>query len=409
MASSGSHWREIQRLQVTIKGDLARNDLHSTGISNFSEQVPCQLSWFTLIRRAALPALLGLCVWAPGVRAQSLPEGNAPSHEEDDAELTLRARILAGYESKQARPSGAQRDASTDENGFLLDQVRIGVRGELSELFRLSVSVEISDALSPKTGNAYTSPNYLRTASLEYRPSRAFRLRVGRFKRPFSRIELESRADLPILDRGLFNDLALEENQWGDRAVGMRASGRLEAPKLRWYLSLTNPTWRPNLPTDGVDVIGRVQWSVMKGLSLGVNAGYKNVKVGTRRLHHAAYGADVELDVGEAELVLELSSARLTFEPGAPRAQAALLLFRYLIDVAPLWALQPTFFAEVADANAEFFQSESIRLVGGVNLLGHEDFRIIPQVAVVRSLGDTSQQNPWLESETYSLIFSLVL
>jgi hypothetical protein len=33
----------------------------------------------------------------------------------------------------------------------------------------------------------------------------------------------------------------------------------------------------------------------------------------------------------------------------------------------------------------------------------------MPQLALVRSLGDTSQLNPWLESETYSLIFSLVL
>jgi hypothetical protein len=66
-------------------------------------------------------------------------------------------------------------------------------------------------------------------------------------------------------------------------------------------------------------------------------------------------------------------------------------------------------FAELADANAQVSGSESVRFALGVNLLVFQHFRLMPQVALVRSLADPSQQNPWLESETYSLIFSLAL
>lgn len=417
-----------------IKPDLARNDLHWAGIWNFSEQVLCQGEIFRVTSRAILPALLALCVWAPRVHAQPLPapaaelppaaplEGvgkkkaaseDAGSGGDDEGgagtALSLRARAMVGLEYERERPSGAQDGVPEKEYGFILKQIRIGVRGELSELFRINTSLELSDALSPETGASYTSPMYIRTATLEYRPNKSFRLKLGRFKRPFSRIELESAADLPILDRGLFNDLAIEDNQWGDRAVGAMASGRLKAPKLRWYLSLTNPAWRSNLPTEGVDVMGRVEWSVLDALTVGVNGGYKNILISDDRVHASAFGGDLDLELGDAGVVLELSSVDLPFRQGRPRGLAALLLFRYLLDLTPLWALQPTFFAEVADADAQFSQTESLRLVFGVNLIGHGDFRVMPQVSAVRSLGDTSAQNPWRESETYTLIFSLVL
>lgn len=388
-----------------------------------------------------MPALLSLCASTPRVHAQALREPGAapvtepgasaaPSTEagmapvapgpaveasaadDDDASggaLSFRARTMAGFEYERERPAGAQSGAPEKEYGFFLKQVRFGVRGELSELFRINTSVDFSDALSPETDPSYRSPMYIRTATLEYRPSKSFRLKLGRFKRPFSRIELESAAELPILDRGLFNDLAIEDNQWGDRAVGVMASGRIKAPKLRWYLSLTNPDWRSNFPTEGVDVMGRVEWSIVKALTLGVNGGYKNILISDDRVHASAFGGDVDLALGRAGVVLELSSVDLPFRQERPRGLAALLLFRYLLDVAPRWALQPTFFAEVADADAEFSQTESLRVVFGVNAIGHEDFRVMPQVSVVRSLGDTSEQNPWRESETYSLVFSLVL
>jgi hypothetical protein len=234
-------------------------------------------------------------------------------------------------------------------------------------------------------------------------------LEIGRFKRPFSHLELESASDLPILRRGLFNDLALEDNQWGDRAVGMMVSGRFKAPKLRYYLALMNPGWSSTLATEGLDVMARAEWTLTKGLILGANAAYKNVEIGNDRLSEAAYGGDITWRLGDAHFLLESNSAALPWEAGRPRALGALFMFDYVLGLSEHWSLQPTFFAEYADADDSVLENESLRLVFGLNALGYSGFRVMPQVDIVRSIGDTSAANPWPESETLSLIFSLVL
>jgi hypothetical protein len=314
-----------------------------------------------------------------------------------------------GFEHESERPAGGQTDLAQTDYGFTIRQIRLRVKGELAERFRANVSFDLADALDPPAGTDYDEPPYLRTATLEYRPSRELRLLVGRFKRPFSHLELESASDLPILRRGLFNGLALEDNQWGDRAIGMMAQGRLKEPKLRWYLSLTNPAWSTTLPSEGVDVSARVEWTLIKGLVLGANVAYKNIEIGNDRLNDVAYGGDVALKLGDANFLLESNSAALPFAVDRPRAFGALFMFDYELELSSAFSLQPVFFAEYADADSDVLENESLRLAFGLNALADSGFRVMPQVEVVRSIGDTSAQNPWLESERLSLIFSLVL
>lgn len=345
----------------------------------------------------------------------SKKKGDNGARSDDDFDsasaipLTVGARLMMGFEHSSERPAGEQTDPAEKDYGFTIRQIRLRVKGELAERFRANVSFDLSDALEPEAGAAYDQPPYLRTATLEYRHSRELRLQVGRFKRPLSHLELESASDLPILRRGLFNGLALEDNQWGDRSIGVMASGRLKAPKLRWYASLTNPDWSPTLPTDGVDVTLRVEWTLLKGLVLGANAAYKNLAIGNERLHDVAYGGDIALKLGNANFLLESNDAALPFEQGRPRGLGALFMFDYELELNPEWSLQPVFFAEYADADTEVLENESVRVVLGINALGYSGFRAMPQFAIVRSVGDTGALNPWLESETFSLIFSLVL
>jgi hypothetical protein len=323
--------------------------------------------------------------------------------------MTVSARLMMGFERESERPAGGQTDPATTEYGFTARQIRLRVKGELAEQFRIKASFDLSDALSPEAGAQYDQPPYLRTATLEYRHSRELRLEIGRFKRPFSHLELESASDLPILRRGLFNSLALEDNQWGDRAVGVMVSGRFKAPKLRYYLALMNPGWSSTLATEGLDVVARAEWTLIKGLILGANAAYKNVEIGNDRVSDAAYGGDITWRLGDAHFLLESNSVALPWETGRPRALGALFMFDYVLGLSENWSLQPTFFAEYADANDSVLENESLRLVFGLNALGYSGFRVMPQVDIVRSIGDTSAANPWPESETLSLIFSLVL
>lgn len=429
---------------VTISHERLRKDLHDRRISNLVQQVPCHSEKCPgtglLTRRLSASLALAVCAWVLPVRAQnaeqpstasqSAPEaaaegrelpakkqkekqGDPGSRSDDDFDarssspMTVGARLMAGVEHQSERPAGGQTDPAQKEYGFTVRQVRLRIKGDLAELFRVNVSFDLADALDEEPNP--DRPLYVRTATLEYRPSREFRLQVGRFKRPFSHLELESASDLPILRRGLFNDLAIEDNEWGDRAIGVMASGRLKAPKLRWYLSLTNPHWSTSLPTEGTDVMGRVEWTIVKGFVLGANAGYKHITIGDDELDDFAYGGDVSLKLGDAHFVLESNDAALPFETGRPRGRGVLFLFDYELELNPSLALQPAFFAEYADADTEVSQNESLRLVFGVNLLAFSGFRIMPQVDIVRSIGDTSAANPWLESETLSLIFSLVL
>jgi hypothetical protein len=346
---------------------------------------------------------------------QKQKKGDNGARSDDDFDspsavpLTVGARLMMGFETDSERSAGGQTDPDQSEYGFTVRQIRLRVKGELAEQFRANVSFDLSDALSPETGAQYDQPPYLRTATLEYRHSRELRVQVGRFKRPFSHLELESASDLPILRRGLFNGLALEDNQWGDRAIGMMVSGRFKAPKLRYYLALMNPGWSSTLATEGLDVMARAEWTPIKGLVLGANAAYKNIEIGSDRVSEAAYGGDIALRLGDAHFLLESNSAALPWETGRPRALGALIMFDYVLGLSENWSLQPTFFAEYADANDSVLENESLRLVFGLNALAYSNFRIMPQVDVVRSIGDTSAANPWPESETLSLIFSLVL
>lgn len=339
--------------------------------------------------------------------------GGGSDEEGTGSGVTFGARLMVGFEHESEKSAGAQSPSESSDYGFEVRQVRLSASGELANVFRVSVSFDLADALEPELGTDYDSPPYLRTASLEYRPSKAFRLRVGRFKRPLSHLELTSASDLPILRRGLFNGLALEDNQWGDRAIGAMASGRISAPKLRWALSFMNPEWsaNDNLRRKGLDVIGRVEWTLIKGLVLGANAAYKNLENGDDRISGVAYGGDVAWKIGGAHLLLESNSApSLITDPDTrPRAMGVQLLADYELPLTETWSLQPTVFAEYADADTSVYENESLRLVFALNALAYDGFRVMPQLDLVRSIGDTGAENPWLESTTFSLILSLVL
>lgn len=322
----------------------------------------------------------------------------------------LEARLISGFEYERDRPAGAQTEPGEKEYGFEVHQARVGVNAELDGL-HLNLNLELADALDRNTGGGADSPPYVRTATLEYRFSRALRLTVGRYKRPFSRLALESALDLPLRGRGLVDGLLIEDNQWGDRAVGAMVSGRLELAKLRWYVSLTNPGWSAALPNEGLDVLGRVQVSPVKRLTLGLNGGYKRLRLagsdaGTSNF---SIGGDIDWKIAGVHLALEGSFADLAFETGRPRGFGAHLMVDYELPLSSGLALQPVVFAELADADAKLSETESLRLAFGLNLLVSGGFRVMPQLALVRSVGDTSQLNPWLEGETFSLILSLAL
>ncbi len=113
-------------------------------------------------------------------------------------------RVIGGF---RYRKRELDEDATY---GFQARQVRASLKLKLGKRLFTRMSVELTDGIGSGSGI-----RFLRTAVLEYRQSKALRLAVGRFKRPFSYLQLQSTADLPVLDRGLLNSVVVEDSAWG--------------------------------------------------------------------------------------------------------------------------------------------------------------------------------------------------
>jgi hypothetical protein len=240
---------------------------------------------------------------------------------------------------------------------------------------------------------------------------------VGRFKRPFSYLQLQSTADLPVLDRGLLNSVLVEDSAWGDRGIGAIASGKIKAADLGWSLALTNPS-PDTLTTQGLDTIARISWSPVDVFTIGVNGGNKYLDFEEGRKHFQAIGGDFTLKVGGLEWQLEGAAADRPW--GDSVAFGATSLLSYTHRLSKNWQLQPVVFAEYADANAEFGRNESLRFQGGINAIVREQLRIMPQYKLTTPLGEpllsaptTAPEykaiNPWPEGYEFSLLISLAL
>lgn len=359
-------------------------------------------------------------VTAVGAQAPAPDAGVAPPSDAADApaeedegkvekgpKLSLGMRVIGGF---QYEKDGGEPEASY---GFNLRQVRVSTKLKWKKRWTARATVDFSDGLNPSG----VGVQYLRTAVLEYKYSPAFRLVVGRYKRPFSHLELQSTGDLPILNRGLLNGLIVEDSAWGDRGIGAMVSGKYKPARLGWAFSLTNPA-PDNLATPGIDAIARLTWKPIDEVQLGVHGGNKYLDFETGRKHFQGVGGDVTLHFGGFEWQLEGMMADLPWRNSIGYGGTSLM--SYSQPITKHLRLQPVLFAEYADSNSEFERNESVRLQGGVNVVIRDRFRIMPQVRKTQALGDPLRSaptsspefaaiNPWKDSTQWSLYLSLAL
>jgi hypothetical protein len=346
-------------------------------------------------------------VFAPGT---TLAEDGDEPLDSAALETTVTGRVMTGFEYDLEKPTTEQGGVRTEEYGFFVHQARFQLAAELDERYSIELSADLSDGLTPKV-SAFdmNRPQYVRDAFVEARFSREFRLRAGHFKRPFSRLATTSAAKLPIRGRGLLDGLLIEDARWGDRALGAMVWGRIRRPELQWHVAVMNPNWSPTGQNNGYDAIGRVLFEPWKWLELGLNGARKSVALGTRDASGHAVGGDIRLNLGDLDLRMEGSYGDLVFDPEKPAAFGAHLLATYDVELSALTVLEPVLFAEYADAHSVFLQSESVRVVAGANVIHHDIFRVMPQVAFTRPLGNASEFNPWPERYEYYLMLALDL
>jgi hypothetical protein len=344
-----------------------------------------------------------------------------PEKTQKDYDVDVDARVVAGgrmqHEEAAVDESGAVVGTPVRKGSLNLRQARIGVDARYKDLLRARLSIDLADLLDkPKPGKV------LRNAWAEVRVHSAFRIRVGHFKRPFSRLEMRGFSSIPFIGRGLFNGLVTEDLGWGDRAVGAMLWGKFDPERrglhqLNWYVSVSNNALSG--APHGVDVHARLVYDPLAWLSIGVNGAYENIEdaladedtcrsTWTRgpdcRRNVFAAGGDVAFEAGGFYGSIEANLAQdWLYVDRSPWMLGALGYAAYEFPVSKNTRLQPVLFGEYIDANLSYAESEAVRAGGSFNVLWTEHLRIIPQIEFVQPLPPVTSFNRFVAGQTYAL------
>jgi hypothetical protein len=316
-----------------------------------------------------------------------------------DVTLKLKGRLVADWEYEEKRPRNGQDGVfaeDTSDFGFSVRQARVGLAAKYKKRLSLELDLEFSNIDDPPAG--------VRDAWLNYRFARPVQLKVGRFKRPFSRLELYGSGKLPIRSRGIGNDLIVEDQLYGDRSEGLMLWGKLKRAGLNWALSATDHASR------GVDFHGRIELEAAEWLEFGLGGVHKISDDGTLTrsfFANDAASADFQIETGGLEIVVDgmLSKAWHRVD-SRPTSGALAGLVSHKLTLSDTSELQPVLFGEWADSDLEFSQSEAIRVVAGLNWLWRDrTIRVMPQVEFVRPI-DPTATNLWPASDAFYVMFS---
>jgi hypothetical protein len=373
-----------------------------------------------LPHRALFVLVLASCLAHAGFAAaqattpQQEPGTQEPKADAEEVEPSYpifdpEARLIGGVERSLEHPRAAQ-VGEHSRQPFFLEQARIELDFETSKWLSGSFSAELTD------------DPVVRDAFVNARVKRWFQVQAGHFKRPMSRIELTSAIKLPFRDRGLFNRALLRQAEWGNRALGVMLWGKLRKPDLQWNLAVTNSAesigTRRIEQIRGADVLGRVEYEPTEWLSVAINGGYKNTEpyLNGPNLSLLAAGGDVRIRAGGLRVVLEAIGAQNPRPPVPPdsrgRKPYALGLNGYAtydIALGKRAALQPVLAGEWADTDLDLGEDETMRGLGGINVLLFDGaYRIMPQVEIVRPLGEVSARSQ-VKRETYHVMLTAEL
>lgn len=187
--------------------------------------------------------LLILIFAASTARAQEPPAGTTPAFvvQSDNGDNRLQ---IGGFVHVDGRFAVQDRDDLVTDT-FLVRRLRTVTQGRLARHMEFYLNVDLA-------GNAVN----VRDAYFDTRFSDAFRVRVGKFKAPFSYDRLILVSSLLFVERGLTTQIA------SDRDVGIQVLGDLHGAKVSYAAAVTNGTVDGGSvdsdPNESKDVTGRV-------------------------------------------------------------------------------------------------------------------------------------------------------
>jgi hypothetical protein len=322
------------------------------------------------------------------------------------ATIGFGARVIAGWEYQKTDLSPAEQAANLRDTEFewFLSQARFTVDSTWGKRASMQLDLDFSDDGDP-----------LRDAWFNYRLKRELQLRVGRFKRPFSRLELKGAGKLPLRSRGLGNDHLVSDLGYGGRSYGMELWGKVRALQLDWSVAVSNPP--PNYA--GVDLHARLAHEIVPEVEVGAGVVHKiaenNLTPVADFIAGNAAGVDLRINAGRLYVLLDALLAENLglqglLEPDARAVRSNAASFggyvTYRIDLPADWELEPMLFGEWVDSNLEFSRSEAVRFVAGINGLWQSDvFRVMPQLELIRPLRSNAD-SLWVARETFYVLFA---
>lgn len=350
-----------------------------------------------------------------------------PKKAKKDYDVDVDARLVAGGRLVSEKPvidgEGNPVGPGVRRGSLDLRQARVGVDARYRDVLRIRATLDLADLLDkPEPGMV------LRNAWANIRVRPAFQIRVGQFKRPYSRLELRGFSSIPFIGRGLFNRIAVEDLGWGDRALGVMLWGDSKPAlpgldRLRWQLSVTNHA--VSGAPHGFDAHARVTYDPTQWFSFGVNAAYKSVqdpladedacrstwKRGPEcRIGVFAAGSDVAFDIAGLYASVEVNLAQDWLQVDeSPWILGALGYASYDVQVGERTYLQPVIFGEFVDSNMSYAESEAVRAGAGLNILWTKHLRIMPQIEFVQPLEPVTSFNRFVSRQVYGLWIALQL
>lgn len=354
-------------------------------------------------------------------RAPAQEPVQEPAEKPPKYHFEFRLRVIGGARLISEEPAigldGEPVEQPTRKADLDLRQARLRFDAEYRGILKVRMSLEASGLLGTvKPGDVIRDA----WANAEIRPG--FQLKVGSFKRPYSRIELHGMSTLPVIERGLFNEYAVEDLGWGDRAVGFGMGGELDLRRpgvheWTWALTVSN-----NALSDaphGVDLHARLTWDPNTWLSLGASGAFKSVQdpladesscrsTWTRepecRRKVFGSGADVVIKTKALYLSVEANLAQdWRSVDNSPWMLGSVAYASYDFELGDDFRIQPVVLGEYIDTNLSFAENEAVRAVAGVNVLWKKRLRIMPQAAFVMPIAPVTAFNNFVESQIYGL------
>jgi hypothetical protein len=287
-------------------------------------------------------------------------------------ELRLRGRSIFRYQIRDQ----AKFDGWTDE--VRLNRARFDAGWRPNRHLRLMLEIELTQGVE------------IRDVFARYAFHRAFRLKTGYFKKPFSLLRTTSRWDLLIPRRGLIDRHVIGRSMFGGfgaRDAGLMVFGRFGKRKnvrVRYYLGVFDG-WRlndaffrdPDDPnrdnTSHRDYLARLQVEIFDRLFVGVSYNHKRARMALApgaemdRTFNAISG-DIRLGLAGFGLRLEGIHASNPNAASGHKLLGGHVTVSYRLKISESLFLTPAGMVEFLDPDDRVDEKHALRLAGALNL-----------------------------------------